>query len=70
MNLMMKTESWDYDHFSVLLSTTFDESPHISASTSPTVHVLGGKSAGGSEGCVMGMIRAMLILRYISKISS
>lgn len=48
MDLMMKTESWDYDHFSVHLSTTFDESPHRSTSTSPTVHVLGGKPAGGS----------------------
>lgn len=39
----MKTERWDSYN---LLSTTFDESPHVSASTSTTVHVLGGKPAG------------------------
>lgn len=49
MDFMMKTESWDYDHFSVLLPITFDESPHISIGASTTVRVLGGKPAGGSE---------------------
>jgi len=48
-DFMLKTESWDCDSFSVLLPTTFDESPHITTGASTTVHVLGGKTASSSE---------------------